>query len=790
MTLQRGSTCLSALCILFALSLAPDLANANVCELGAPPDSPAFSCQDSIEDSLDTLAGGTFHGNLFSATSNATLYDEERKQYSAFTFPDRVRPSFIAEVHKEADVQAVVLYAKQCNYSVSVRSGGHSYIGMSSCDSAESQCVQINVRNMKSATVDGKLLTVGSGIILEEFADVLAENDLFVSTGECAKVGVGGHVQTGGFGMWSRHFGPAAHNVDSFRIVLADGSIRSVTKPTDATSQINDDIFFAVLGGASGSFGVVTEYTFRTVSNSDYYSVWWKAQFVWEVEGAASLWRKWMELGNLPQYKDDLRWSVHITGVGIAPTGMGPNYFEFQGSWVAPIAEADDYDPTFFQRILDACTNCVMLPGGVVNVSEPLSTSLQQRSIVARENNGAEFPEPFQHYAKLGRQTNFLPSPDQAEALVRTVDTLMPKPNSSHLYITQQSTGCSHGSKANGDAIALPFPDQAFCVLSDVFFPSPLLQSVYQPLNDGVGAQLTQALGGDTHDMFWHAGTGSVPDLRVAADRARLYESEAKFQRLSAIKHCIDPDDRFHNLLSMPLGPDADECTLGSHNCAASAECINTLGAFECVCRQGFAGDGPTCADVDECETERDNCHESASCTNTAGSFTCMCDAGFTSSDNGVTCSGLPTLRVSTTLEGMTLSAFEAGEGVFRTQIAMLLPGKAASDVMVTGRSETMRRRMLLAAGVKVDFEVGGFGSQDEVQAAAEALERSKLELLEALQADANFETLTGLSHTFAGVTVDLDEDSGVSAAAHHCIITAWLPALLVAFFTVAQDRG
>ena len=40
---------------------------------------------------------------------------------------------------------------------------------------------------------------------------------------------------------------------------------------------------------------------------------------------------------------------------------------------------------------------------------------------------------------------------------------------------------------------------------------------------------------------------------------------------------------------------DADECTIGSHDCDMSANCTNTEGSFTCQCITGYYGDGYNC---------------------------------------------------------------------------------------------------------------------------------------------------------------------------------------------------
>ena len=44
---------------------------------------------------------------------------------------------------------------------------------------------------------------------------------------------------------------------------------------------------------------------------------------------------------------------------------------------------------------------------------------------------------------------------------------------------------------------------------------------------------------------------------------------------------------------------DVDECALASTNgCSTNADFANTVCAFNCTCRSGFAGDGNTCEGI------------------------------------------------------------------------------------------------------------------------------------------------------------------------------------------------
>ncbi|XP_043926817.1 fibrillin-2-like [Protopterus annectens] len=70
-----------------------------------------------------------------------------------------------------------------------------------------------------------------------------------------------------------------------------------------------------------------------------------------------------------------------------------------------------------------------------------------------------------------------------------------------------------------------------------------------------------------------------------------------------------------------------DGCT---NACSVNATCTknNSTGSSNCVCKQGFTGNGTICTDINECAYT--NCSSNATCINTPGSYTCVCAAGFT----------------------------------------------------------------------------------------------------------------------------------------------------------------
>ena len=80
-------------------------------------------------------------------------------------------------------------------------------------------------------------------------------------------------------------------------------------------------------------------------------------------------------------------------------------------------------------------------------------------------------------------------------------------------------------------------------------------------------------------------------------------------------------------------------CVKQIDNCHLNATCINSLGSFECQCKNGFEGNGTVCKDVNECSAGTHNCHYYATCYNLISSFQCSCNKGY--NGNGTVCKDL-----------------------------------------------------------------------------------------------------------------------------------------------------
>nr|XP_034988002.1 uromodulin isoform X3 [Zootoca vivipara] len=65
-------------------------------------------------------------------------------------------------------------------------------------------------------------------------------------------------------------------------------------------------------------------------------------------------------------------------------------------------------------------------------------------------------------------------------------------------------------------------------------------------------------------------------------------------------------------------------------DCHPNATCEENGDLRQCICQDGFTGDGATCSDVDECSSHGLNhCHTLATCINGHGNYSCSCPEGY-----------------------------------------------------------------------------------------------------------------------------------------------------------------
>lgn len=173
---------------------------------------------------------------------------------------------YAAEVETAQDISKAVLFAREHNLRLVVKGGAHSYLGQSNAadsfliwtkklDKIEMHDKFVpqgskNVQPIEAVSVQG------GAIWVDVYDKAVVKGKRYVQGGGCTSVGVGGHLQTGGFGSFSKRFGMGASGIVEAEIVLADGQI------VVANEHVNSDLFWAVRG-AGATYGIITRLTLK-----------------------------------------------------------------------------------------------------------------------------------------------------------------------------------------------------------------------------------------------------------------------------------------------------------------------------------------------------------------------------------------------------------------------------------------------------------------------------------------------------------------------------------------------
>src|SRR5919197_4418665 len=178
-------------------------------------------------------------------------YQEVRRVWNGSI--DR-RPALIVRCTGVADVIAAVRFARRTGLEVAVRSGGHSFPGLSVADGA----LLVDLAPMKGIRVDPDARTARAqaGVLLGELDRETQQFGLSVPAGIVTHTGLAGLTLGGGIGWLMRKYGLTIDQLLAVDVVTADGELLR------ASADENADLFWGLRGGG-GNFGIVTRFEYR-----------------------------------------------------------------------------------------------------------------------------------------------------------------------------------------------------------------------------------------------------------------------------------------------------------------------------------------------------------------------------------------------------------------------------------------------------------------------------------------------------------------------------------------------
>jgi FAD/FMN-containing dehydrogenase len=164
------------------------------------------------------------------------------------------RPTLFAFCESARDVQQAVRATRAYGLPLSVRGGGHDWVGRA----LSHHGLVVDLSRMRQVEVDvrGRVATVAGGALAGDVIAAAGPHGLAAVTGAAGTVGLAGLLTGGGYGPLLPRFGLALDNLLGAEIVLADGQIVFVD------SSQNSELFWAIRGGG-GNFGVVTSMLVR-----------------------------------------------------------------------------------------------------------------------------------------------------------------------------------------------------------------------------------------------------------------------------------------------------------------------------------------------------------------------------------------------------------------------------------------------------------------------------------------------------------------------------------------------
>lgn len=269
-----------------------------------------------------------FVGELVGSTH--PFYDRHRAVWNGSI--DR-RPALIARCAGVPDVIGAIRAARETGVELAVRSGGHSFPGLSVVDDG----IVLDLSLMKDIRVDPEARTarVQAGVLLGEMDQATQAFGMAVPTGAVTHTGVAGLTLGGGIGWLMRKHGLAIDQLRSVELVTADGDV------VQASHERHPELFWGIRGGG-GNFGVVTEFEFDlkevgpTVVSG---LVLWPLK---DAQGVCAFYRDWA--GAAP---DDLTTALVLRkapAIDLVPEHLhGRPVIGVLGCWTGPLEQGEAY---------------------------------------------------------------------------------------------------------------------------------------------------------------------------------------------------------------------------------------------------------------------------------------------------------------------------------------------------------------------------------------------------------------------------------------------------------------
>ncbi|GAB2259686.1 hypothetical protein Droror1_Dr00010541 [Drosera rotundifolia] len=267
------------------------------------------------------------------------------------------KPAAIIVPRRGDEVAGAVGCCRAAGVGVRVRSGGHSYEGLSftSGIGENGEFVIVDMMGLNRVVVDLESETAwveGGATLGELYNEIGKVTDVHgFPAGISPTVGCSGQILGGGIGLLSRKYGLAADNVVDALIVDAEGRVLDC-------EGMGEDVFWAIRGGGGGVWGVVIGWRIKLVGVPKVVTSFIVSRGGGRDRVGDDLVRKWQVVA--PYLEDDMHLSVLIgAGFGKAESERNEVSAMFKGFYLGPRKESLSFLSRSFPELELAEEECI-----------------------------------------------------------------------------------------------------------------------------------------------------------------------------------------------------------------------------------------------------------------------------------------------------------------------------------------------------------------------------------------------------------------------------------------------
>ncbi|KAF9927822.1 hypothetical protein BGZ67_007306 [Mortierella alpina] len=405
---------------------------------------------------------------------------------------------------------------------------------------------------------DYTVVTFGVSTSLGLLNSQLKEHGRFVPTGQCSYVNLGGHCQTGGYGASARSFGLLSDHIQKLRIITADQDepkFRWIHR--DSESEEEQELFYSVVGGSPGNFGVISHVTLQVHRDEDHaLSRGVRGRIPYDRGVLKQLLDLVLEMGDEDDFPADYDVVITMTSERPAQYADKPEDAKIViwAQWANLEGAGQVYDPTFFQRLIGIASS-----GGNSSMTPHETVLLQEEPMLMSELTNhwiipivREFQLPYIKNVKLSDlSSSELRANHYTDWVTQRVDMIEANTQATECYLVHQFSygGGRHSRFArNGDdgQTSFSWRDSSFLFVLDVFYngEKPKVREFakqYQKETELEALGEEGKFSKQDRRLLW----GSQDRNLHAARQYYFDEAPTKYERLAANKARFDPRDVF-----------------------------------------------------------------------------------------------------------------------------------------------------------------------------------------------------------------------------------------------------